>query len=214
MVNSIPNAVKPSVFTFSPSEDISFDVRSLLIDGAPWFVAVDVCKALGLENTTKALLSLDDDEKSQVLDPHSLYECHKINIINATGLFRLISRCRSKAAKNLQKTILSNVILSKERILGLFADLDIENCDEYFVYAIQECGTGHIKIGISKDPERRVKQLQTANSQELKLLHYVPAPNRFQDEKLAHTQTPNHIRGEWFDCGVEKAINVLEYVAN
>ncbi|MBK1642199.1 hypothetical protein CKO12_09970 [Chromatium okenii] len=181
-------------------------------NGEPWFYAVDVCAALGIVNSRDALSKLDADEKSQIIDPHSLYKINKINIINETGLFRLVSRCRSKAAKNLQKTILSNITLSKERILNLFADLDIENYDEYFVYAIQECETGHIKIGISKDPERRVKQLQTANSQELRLLHYVPAPNRFQDEQLAHTQTPNHIRGEWFDCGVEKAVNVIEYV--
>ena len=29
-------------------------VRSVLKDGAPWFVAVDVCKALGLNQVTRA----------------------------------------------------------------------------------------------------------------------------------------------------------------
>lgn len=39
-------------------------VRIVEKDGQPWFVARDVCKILGLENTTKALHGLDQDEKS------------------------------------------------------------------------------------------------------------------------------------------------------
>ena len=38
-------------------------VRTLTIDGNPWFIAKDVCEALGLSDTSKALLPLDDDEK-------------------------------------------------------------------------------------------------------------------------------------------------------
>lgn len=38
-------------------------VRSILIDGDPWFVAADVCKALELEKTNRALSRLDDDER-------------------------------------------------------------------------------------------------------------------------------------------------------
>lgn len=37
-------------------------VRSVLKDGAPWFVAVDVCKALGLNQVTRAMSRLDSDE--------------------------------------------------------------------------------------------------------------------------------------------------------
>jgi prophage antirepressor-like protein len=100
MVNPISTAAQPSIFKFSPSEDVSFDIRMVLIDGDPWFYAVDVCKALGLENTTKALLSLDDDEKSQVLDSSTLNsnqggEINNLrNIINESGLYTLILRCR------------------------------------------------------------------------------------------------------------------------
>ena len=37
-------------------------VRSVLKDGAPWFVAVDVCKALGLNQVTRAMSRLDSDK--------------------------------------------------------------------------------------------------------------------------------------------------------
>ena len=38
-------------------------VRTVEQDGAPWFVAKDVCEALGLSNTSKAVAALDEDEK-------------------------------------------------------------------------------------------------------------------------------------------------------
>ena len=43
-------------------EDI--EIRMLMLDNEPWWIAVDVCRALELSNTTWALKSLDDDEKS------------------------------------------------------------------------------------------------------------------------------------------------------
>lgn len=32
-------------------------------DGEPWFVAADVCKALGIKNVSQAVLALDGDER-------------------------------------------------------------------------------------------------------------------------------------------------------
>ena len=40
-------------------------VRIVVIDGVIWFVAVDVCKVLELKNTTVAIKSLAEDEKSK-----------------------------------------------------------------------------------------------------------------------------------------------------
>ena len=37
------------------------EVRSLIIDNEPWFVASDVCKALNIKNATDTLKRLDDD---------------------------------------------------------------------------------------------------------------------------------------------------------
>ena len=38
-------------------------VRTLLIDGDPWFVASDVCRALDIRNNRDAIARLEDDEK-------------------------------------------------------------------------------------------------------------------------------------------------------
>jgi prophage antirepressor-like protein len=49
------SASAPAVFSFD-----SHSVRTLLIDDQPWFVAVDVCDALGIHRTQTR--RLDDDE--------------------------------------------------------------------------------------------------------------------------------------------------------
>ena len=48
------------------------EIRTTKINGQPWFVAVDVCRALEIQNHKDAIRRLDDDEKSGVVltDPH------------------------------------------------------------------------------------------------------------------------------------------------
>lgn len=67
------------------------EVRTLLIDDCPWFVAADVCRALKVLNTTQALQALDDDERSMF----KIGRQGKTNIINESGLFMLIIRSKN-----------------------------------------------------------------------------------------------------------------------
>jgi prophage antirepressor-like protein len=80
--------------TTAVSNVIPFDfrghsVRAVTVAGEPWFVAADVCKVLGQSNTTKALYSLDDDERSNF----KLGRQGMVNIINESGLYTLTLRC-------------------------------------------------------------------------------------------------------------------------
>lgn len=67
-----------------------WNVRAFERDGQPWFVAADVCTALGIQNTTQALEPLDDDERSMF----NIGRQGKANCINESGLYTLILRCR------------------------------------------------------------------------------------------------------------------------
>lgn len=42
-------------------------VRTTVIDGEPWFVAADVCRALEIGNPRQAMTRLDNDEKNTVI---------------------------------------------------------------------------------------------------------------------------------------------------
>lgn len=48
-----------SVFSFQESRP----VRVVLVEGEPWFVAADVCKALDIADNRAAVRKLDEDEK-------------------------------------------------------------------------------------------------------------------------------------------------------
>lgn len=76
----------PSVFKFESESAI----RAVLLDGAPWFVASDVIKALQLTNATMSMKALDDDERSKL----NLGRQGTANIISESGLYTLILRCR------------------------------------------------------------------------------------------------------------------------
>ena len=80
---------KPSVFSF----ESDCQVRAIIIDGAPWFVAMDVCRAIGVANHRDAVRKLDDDEKG-VGSTDTLGGEQETTIISESGLYTLILRCR------------------------------------------------------------------------------------------------------------------------
>lgn len=61
-------------------------VRTVMIDGEPWFVAVDVCRALSISNSRDSVGKLDNDEKMTVdlTDSHSGTRggAQKISVVN------------------------------------------------------------------------------------------------------------------------------------
>ncbi|WP_334469687.1 BRO-N domain-containing protein [Arsenophonus sp. PmNCSU2021_1] len=72
-------------FTFE-----NHSIRTIIIENEPWFVAVDVCNTLGIKNTTDSLKVLDKDERSRF----NLGRQGESNIINESGLYTIILRCR------------------------------------------------------------------------------------------------------------------------
>lgn len=84
------------------------EVRTLLIDEQPWFFAMDVCAALDLRDTNKALIGLDDDEKRK----HEQYSGsgRKPILINESGLYSLILRSRKTEARRFKKWVTAEVL--------------------------------------------------------------------------------------------------------
>ncbi|WP_374356215.1 Bro-N domain-containing protein [Chitinimonas sp.] len=83
----------PSLHSFQ-SQSEGWNIRSLLIDGEPWFIAADVCRSLAIGNPSMALRTLDDDEKALSSIEGLSRGNDKANIINESGLYTLILRCR------------------------------------------------------------------------------------------------------------------------
>lgn len=80
---------KPSIFSF----ESSCNIRAVMVDGNPWFVAADVCSAVGIKHSASAMRALDNDEKG-VHSMHTHGGQQDFTIINESGLYTLILRCR------------------------------------------------------------------------------------------------------------------------
>jgi BRO family, N-terminal domain/P63C domain len=87
-------------------------VRSVTINGEPWFVAVDVCAILELGNVAKAVKALrkDDLTKSDVID--AIGRMQRTFVINEPGLYRLILRSNKDQADRFQDWICREVLPS------------------------------------------------------------------------------------------------------
>lgn len=71
------------------------EIRTVYKNDEPWFVAMDVCKALGIVNSRDAMDRLDDDEKDDVTLTDAIGRQQETNIINESGLYILILRSRN-----------------------------------------------------------------------------------------------------------------------
>lgn len=101
----------------TPFEFHGKNVRTLTINGEPWFVAIDSCRLLGLANVTEAVRSLPDDQKSTF----------RINeggpervIINEKGFNRLILKSRVKTAIKVQEW-LTDIVMPSIRKTGSYS---------------------------------------------------------------------------------------------
>lgn len=82
-------------------------VRVVSRNNDPWFIANDVCKALGYSNTSKAIADhLDDDERYN----ESLDRGGSLLLISESGLYALVLRSRKPEARKFAKWVTSEVL--------------------------------------------------------------------------------------------------------
>lgn len=86
-------------------------VRTVDMDGAPWFVLKDVCEVLGLGNSRMVSDRLDEDEKG-VSKIDTLGGVQNVTIINESGLYNVILRSDKPEAKPFRKWVTSEVLPS------------------------------------------------------------------------------------------------------
>ena len=94
-------------------------IRTLTIDGEPWFVAVDVCRALEIGNPTDAMRRLDADERTLV-SIEGASNGLPVNAINEPGLYSLILSSRKPEARAFKRWITHEVIPAIRRH-GMYA---------------------------------------------------------------------------------------------
>jgi len=79
-----------------------------------------------------------------------------------------------------------------------------------YIYLIQSLENSYYKIGISNNPKRRIKELQTGNSSPLKLVETYQSEHAEKIERTLQRRY-SYLRkeGEWFDMGISNEVSFL-----
>lgn len=93
------------------SNNLFGDVRTLIIDDEPWFIAKDICCVLDLSNVTRAIERLDEDEKG-FTTIQTLGGPQNVNIINESGMYALVLSSRKPDAKDFSRWVRKEVLPS------------------------------------------------------------------------------------------------------
>ena len=111
-------------------------VRSLMVNGEPYFVGKDVAEILGYQNASKALTDHVDDEDK--LNNESLSSLGQRGgwLINESGLYSLILSSKLPSAKRFKRWVTSEV-LPAIRKHGVFVMDDIVNNTDALIEALQ-----------------------------------------------------------------------------
>ena len=132
-------------------------VRAVTLEGEPWFVAADVCRALGIDNT--ATRRLDEDEKAALrltqTSSNGTEQGRDVTIVNEPGLYSLVLASRKPEAKAFKRWITHEVIPSIRKTGGYIAGQETMDDDQLLANALM--------VAQRKIAERN-KQLEAANA--------------------------------------------------
>lgn len=128
-------------------------VRAVTLEGEPWFVAADVCRALGLGNSSMAISKLDEDERT-LISIEGASNGLPVNAVNEPGLYSLVLGSRKPEAKAFKRWITHEVIPEIRKTGGYIAGQETMDDDQLLANALM--------VAQRKIAERN-KQLEAAN---------------------------------------------------
>lgn len=96
------------------------EVRTVELNGEPWFVLKDVCNILGVVNDRNVAARLDEDEKD-VCQMDTLGGTQNVTVVSESGLYHVILRSDKPEAKPFRKWVTSEVLPSIRKNGGYIA---------------------------------------------------------------------------------------------
>lgn len=86
------------------------EIRTVIIDGEPWFCMTDICKALEISNTSQAKTRLNADGviTNEVID--SIGRKQNANFVNEPNMYKLIFQSRKESAEKFTDWVTSEVL--------------------------------------------------------------------------------------------------------
>ena len=134
------------------------DVRTVEMNGEPWFVLKDVCGVLGLSNHKVTAQRLDRDEVSQTYLTDSIGRKQETTVINESGLYSVILRSDKPKAKPFRKWVTSEVLPSIRKNGGYIAGQEQLSPEELMAKALL------VANKTLADREARISELTVQNT--------------------------------------------------
>lgn len=159
-------------------------VRTIVKDGEPWFVAADVCRVLEIEPT--ATRRLDDDEKAALrltqTSSNGVEQGRDVTIVNEPGLYSLVIGSRKPEARAFRRWITHEVIPSIRKHGGYLTPEKVEE-------ALLNPDT-LIRLATSLKEEREARKLAESRNAQLVEKVVADAPKvLFADSVAASKQS-------------------------
>ncbi len=131
-------------FLFANGGEENFPVRVAGDADAPLFVAVDVCKILGLSQPSRALAALDEDEKMTLTlsksHPGKRGGAQFQSFVTESGLYHLVFKSRKEAAKSFRKWVTGEVLPEIRRSGSFPGGSPVEKAMPTVPEFLAECG--------------------------------------------------------------------------
>ncbi|MCW8105918.1 phage antirepressor [Lactobacillus mulieris] len=110
------------IFSFN-----GLDVRTVLIDGEPYFVGKDIAEILGYAKSRNAIKNhVDDEDKKDAPIQGDLGGTQTMTVINESGLYSLILSSKLPTAKKFKHWVTSEVLPAIRKHGGYLTDEKIE----------------------------------------------------------------------------------------
>lgn len=100
-------------------------IRTLCINGEPWFAGKDAAVILGYSETAKAVRKHVDEEDKGVSVLDTPGGKQKLTIINESGLYGLIMSSKLPAAKKFKRWVISEVLPAIRKTGGYVSDTEM-----------------------------------------------------------------------------------------
>jgi anti-repressor protein len=111
----------------------NYSIRTVSVNGEPYFVLKDICDVLGLTNPTSVAERLDSDEVTK-FDLGGLSGAS--NVVNESGLYNVIIRSDKPEARKFRRWVTGEVLPSIRKH-GVFATDELLNNPDILINALQ-----------------------------------------------------------------------------
>lgn len=130
------------------------EIRTMIMDGEPWFVAKDISEKLGYVKPSNMVKLVDDDDKRNIqssdLEPCSKGVVYRISMINESGLYAAIFGSKLENAKKF-KTWVTKEVLPSIRKTGQYGQARLPMT---IPEQIQLIAQGHVELKAEIDSVR------------------------------------------------------------